>query len=83
MRLPWRKPREESVVVDEPRPGMDAAGRAVAAARGALAEARERGGDVAHTVARLRSLREENHISDRFEEAVRDGFRGGGHAGSN
>jgi hypothetical protein len=81
MRLPWRKTREEPAAAAEPRPGMADAGRAVAAARGAVAESRERGPAVAHVVARLRSLREENHISARFDQAVRDGYTGRHHAG--
>lgn len=81
MRLPWRKARvREEPVADEPRPGMDEALAAVHAARNAVGDARSRTPQVDLLVERLRSLREENHISARFEEALRNGFREGGHA---
>ena len=82
MRLPWRKARAcPAAAADEPRPGMDDALAAVHASREAVGDARSRGRQVAEVVDRLRSLRQENHISDRFDQAVRDGFRGGDHAG--
>lgn len=82
MRLPWRKTRPcPSPGADAPRQGMDDALAAVNDARAAVGSARARGPQVAELVDRLRSLRQENHISARFEQAVRDGYRGGGHAG--
>lgn len=78
---PWRKARARSgPVADVPPPGMDAALAAVNEARAAVGDARDRAPQVAELVARLRSLRQENHISARFEQAVREGYRGGGHA---
>lgn len=82
MRLPWRKARAcPAPVADKPRAGMADALAAVHASRAAVGEARSRSAQVAVVVARLGSLKQENHISDRFEQAVRDGFRWGGHAG--
>lgn len=80
MRLPWRKRRQQETACGE-RPGMDAALAAVHDARAAVGAAKSRGPQVAEVVDRLRSLKQENHISDRFEQAVREGYRGGGHAG--
>ena len=82
MRLWRRRAREEAARVDEPRPGMDAALAAVHRSREAANDARSRAPQVAEVVARLRSLKEENHISARFDEAVREGLRGGSRAGS-
>ena len=83
MRLPWRKARARPApAADERRPGMDAALAAVHDAKAAVGAAKSRAPQVAEVVDRLRSLRQENHISDRFDQAVRDGYRGGGHAGS-
>jgi hypothetical protein len=79
MRLPWRRARAcPPAEPERPRPGMDAALAAVNDARAAVGAAESRGPQVAELVDRLRSLRQENHISDRFEQAVRDGYRGGG-----
>jgi hypothetical protein len=83
MRLPWRKARAcPAPAPAEPRPGMADAAAAVNDAKAAVGAARSRGPQVAELVDRLRSMREENHISARFDQAVREGYRGGGrHAG--
>lgn len=80
MRLPWRKTRQQEAPVEEPRPGMDDALQALRRSRAAADAARSRGPQVAELVERLRSLREENHISDRFRQAVREGYGEGHHA---
>lgn len=81
VRFPWRRADPQPEPVDDQ--GLVDAGRAVAQARAALAEARRRAPDVAQVVARLREIRAENHISERLAQAIQNGHgrEGDGRAG--
>jgi hypothetical protein len=77
LHLPWNKKEDDPVQLEEDRERLQEAATAVEVAKGAVADARARGPEVQRLVKRMKQMQQENHIGERVEQALREGYSGG------